>query len=339
MRSILKKKLMIGLFVLIALPISHAQQRVAVSAKPLGDITQTTTGKAPAQVLASNQSIIAAEVNSVILQVNFDVGDKIKKGDRLVQLEARDFELQLAQTKANLAAQEARIRRGEVRLKRAQELAQEKFVSDDELLERQTDLDVLRADRQVVSVSVAAAKRELEKTSIQAPFDGVVLTRESQVGAFVNLGTPLLTLAETGKPRLIAQISSSDVASVRLGQNMQFRTEQGSWPVTLVEIAGVLDNRSRVQSARFRFSKERPLIGSSGYLVWTRPENVVPADLVVRRDGYLGVFSIEAGKAVFYPLPNAQEGRPAVVDLADDTLIIVEGQQRLQNGDQVTHKT
>ncbi len=327
-----------GLLLVLALRCADAQEGLAVVAKPLTEVTQATLARAPAQVLASNQSVIAAEVNSVISIVKFDVGDRVEKGDILVELDPRDFQLQLAQSNANLAAQEARIRRGEIRLKRARELAQENFLSDDELLERQTDLDVLQADRRVVEVSVAAAKRELEKTRVKAPFDGVVLTRESQVGAFVSLGMPLLTLAETGNPRVMAQISSGDVPSVKNGRKLLFKNEDGEWPVKLVEVADILNDRTLVQNARFSFTEEQPVIGSSGYLVWTRSENVVATDIVIRRSNQLGVFTIMENKAVFHPLPKAEEGRPAVINLPENTLIIIEGQQRIQDGDTVTNE-
>ncbi|MEM7281900.1 MAG: efflux RND transporter periplasmic adaptor subunit [Pseudomonadota bacterium] len=312
---------------------ASAQEAIRVVAEPLVGIKQNVTAKAPAQVISSNEAAIAAEVDAVVASVNVEVSDTVKKGTVLVELDSRDLELQLAQAEANLAAQQARIQRGEVRLKRARELAKSQFVSEDELLERETDLEVLLADRRVVQVSVASAKRELNKTRVLAPFDGVILTRDAQVGAFANRSTPLLTLVEIGRPRLLAQISNGDVESVRRGFNLAFQNESGHWPVQLKEIAQVVNNRTRVQSARFDFIGEQPLAGSTGYLVWDRPENVVSTTMIVRRDNRLGVFTLENGKAVFHHLPGAQEGRPAAVNLPDDTLIIVRGQQRVQDGD------
>ena len=333
----IRRKTLLSVVLTFWLTASLAQESVRVTALPLSEVQSVTMAQAPAQVIASNESTIAAEVDAVVRKVNVEVSDSVKKGAVLVRLDRRDFELDLAQAQANLAAQEARIKRGEVRLERAQELAKSQFVSEDELLERETDLDVIRADQKVVQVSVSSAKRELDKTIIVAPFDGVVVTRDAQVGAFATRGTPLLTLAETGRPRLIAQISSSDTDSVKNGLNLAFKNEQGRWPVRLIEIGNVLNNRTRVQSARFEFFDQQPLVGATGYLVWQRPERVVASNIVVRRGGQLGVFTLENNKASFTPLPDAQEGRPAIVQLPDDTLVVVEGQQRLQNGDTVVN--
>ena len=50
----------------------------------------------------------------------------------------------------------------------------------------------------------------------------------------------------------------------------------------------------------------------------------------------MGFFTIADGRAVFNPLPNAQESRPAPIDLAPETAIIIQGQAQLQDGKAVT---
>jgi hypothetical protein len=65
-------------------------------------------------------------------------------------------------------------------------------------------------------------------------------------------------------------------------------------------------------------------------------QGLLPANLVIRRNGELGVFVHRAGKAVFKPLPGAQEGRPVAVELPSGTEVIVRGRDRLQDGDAVT---
>jgi hypothetical protein len=59
---------------------------------------------------------------------------------------------------------------------------------------------------------------------------------------------------------------------------------------------------------------------------------MLPSNLISRRNGVLGVFVLGSNKARFVPLPNAQEGRPASVDLPDSTLVITMGRERLQDG-------
>jgi hypothetical protein len=63
---------------------------------------------------------------------------------------------------------------------------------------------------------------------------------------------------------------------------------------------------------------------------------MLPSNLVSRRQGRLGVFLLDGGKARFEPLPDAQEGRPASVTLPASTQVITMGRERLQDGAAVT---
>lgn len=319
------------------LPSTILAQEIHVVAKRLSEINTTTFAQAPAQVTSDNRSILAAEVDAIILEVMYDVSETVKKGATLVKLDRRDFQLKLAQAQANLNAQEARIRRGEVRLKRAQELVVNNFVSEDELLERQTDLEVLKADHQVEKVSVSSAVRELSKTKVIAPFDGVVVERNAQVGAFATRGTALVTLSEIASPNLMAQVTNGDIESVQGSRSLVFKSDIGEWPIEIESISPVLDNRSRVQTVKLSFRDSQPLVGTSGYLIWERPEQVVTTDVIVTRNGQLGIFLLEDENAKFHILAKAQEGRPAIVPLPIDTLVIVEGQQRINDGDRVAN--
>ena len=59
---------------------------------------------------------------------------------------------------------------------------------------------------------------------------------------------------------------------------------------------------------------------------------MLPSNLISRRNGVLGVFVLDAGKARFEPLPGAQEGRPAQSMLPASSRVITLGRERLQDG-------
>jgi hypothetical protein len=77
-------------------------------------------------------------------------------------------------------------------------------------------------------------------------------------------------------------------------------------------------------------------VGRSGELVWEVGKGMLPSNLISRRNGVLGVFLLDAGKALFEPLPGAQEGRPARVNLPDSSRVITVGRERLQDGTAVS---
>jgi hypothetical protein len=74
-------------------------------------------------------------------------------------------------------------------------------------------------------------------------------------------------------------------------------------------------------------------------VIWRESRPHLPADLVVRREGELGVFVEAQGIVRFHPLAEAQEGRPAPVDLAPGARIVVAGQLALRDGQPLNGQT
>src|SRR5690606_5367498 len=107
------------------------------------------------------------------------------------------------------------------------------------------------------------------------------------------------------------------------------------YPLRLLRLSPLVDPAARSQLARFGFIDRTAPAGSSGSLRFVTPGARLPPDLQVRRDEQRGVFRVEAGVARFVPVPGAQPGRSFEVDLPTDALIVVRGQQGLQDGDPV----
>ena len=95
----------------------------------------------------------------------------------------------------------------------------------------------------------------------------------------------------------------------------------------------MIDTDTRILRARLKFPDDPAPIGLTGELVWSEATGLLPVAQIVQRGSTLGVFIANSDTARFVPIPGAQEGRPATVDLPPDTLIVVRGQARLQDGD------
>lgn len=313
-----------------------AQTTVNVRAQNLGDVLVDFERRAPAEVLALNDSTIAAEVPSVVLSVYADVGQAVKTGDLLLDLNPVDYQLNLKQAEANLASSKARLSQANARLIRARTLGENQYISADELLERETDVMVSNAQIQANEVAVSIARRNLDKCTLTAPFDGVVRQRMAQVGNFVRNGEPLIAVTQIDQFELDAEIPDGQAEEIRNADSIRFESRDKSWPVELLRLSPVINSQGRTRQARFAFTDEAPAVGRSGELVWRVGEGMLPSNLISRRNGVLGVFVLGSDKARFEPLPGAQEGRPALVDLPPTTRVITLGRERLQDGAPVT---
>ena len=309
-----------------------AQASINVRAQVLSEVLVDFERRSPAEVRALNDSTIAAEVSAVVLSIHADVGQAVKKGDLLLELNPTDYQLNLKQAGANLASSHARLSQAKAKLTRARTLGDNQYISADELLERETEVMVYNAQIQANEVAVSIARRNLDKCSLTAPFDGVVGKRMAQVGNFVRNGDPLIAVTQIDQFELDVEIPDGQADAIRNADMIRFESRGQSWPVELLRLSPVIDSQRRTRQARFAFGKNAPAVGRSGELVWRVGDGMLPSNLISRRAGVLGVFLLDSGKARFVPLPGAQEGRPAHVELSASSLVITLGRERLQDG-------
>ncbi|MEM9532344.1 MAG: efflux RND transporter periplasmic adaptor subunit [Pseudomonadota bacterium] len=313
--------------------LSYAQPLVGVS--PVADVAVAARYEAQAEVVSPNQSQISAEVTGVVLEVLADVADTVEAGQVLVRLDPADLELELAQATALLAAAEARRTQAQARLERAQQLSDSQYISDDDLLERQTEVSIQAADVRRLTVARSLAQRRLDDATIRAPFAAAITRRDVQVGQLLAPGSPVLSLVQLTQAEILAQIPGTDRNSIRAASRLELRTDSGRFPLRLLSQAPVIMPGSRTSPARLAFVAAAEWPGATGTLIWEVPTQRLPADLVVRRNQQLGVFVLEGSTVRFVALPDAQEGRPAPHDLAPEDQVVVSGQQRLNSGDTV----
>ncbi len=330
----MRSNLVLTAVLLLALS-NGAMAQIAVSVDRVSNVLVDLERRAPADVQPLNDAQISSEVAAVVMAVHADVGQVVKTGDLLVELDARDYVLNVQQAEANLASSQARKAAADTKLDRAQELIKEKYLSEDDLLDRQTDAAVWRAQIRANQVALAIARRNLDKCRIVAPFDGVVVARAAQVGSYVGNGSPLIRVTQIDRFELDAEIPSDIADSLQAATVIRFESSGQAWPVSLLRLSPVIETERRSQRARLAFTGEAPAVGRSGELVWRVDKGMLPSSLVSRRDGQLGVFLFQNGTAVFRVLPGAQEGRPVVVDLPGEMEIITLGRDRLQDGDSV----
>ncbi|MEM1411702.1 MAG: efflux RND transporter periplasmic adaptor subunit [Pseudomonadota bacterium] len=314
---------------------STAQAETSVRVAPLAEVLVDLERRAPAEVLPLNDSMLAAEVNAVVAAVNADVGSTVRQGELLIQLDEVDFQLQFEAAEASLAAAEAQFADAEAKLDRARRLGREQYVSADELLTRETALALGDEELRRARSQIDVARRNLEKCRVLAPFDGVVQARQAQVGAYVTVGAPLLRLTQTDHIELSAEVPAAVATGLETAESVWFESRGQRWDVALLRLSPVVDPGRRSRQARFAFGDAAPAAGRSGQLAWREARGQLPANFLTRRGDALGVFIHEAGRAVFHRLPGAEEGRPALIELPGSTQVVVQGRDRLQDGDPI----
>ena len=337
-----RRTLLAGLLVLAILPLFGAgasagetTEAIPVATQPLAELAVYPQRRAPASVLSDNDSRISAEVSARIIEIPVRVGEVVKKGALLARLDRTDFELALAREEAALQALRARLELADYQLSRAQTLSRKQAVSEELLKQREADLSNLRAQLAGQEVALAQAKRRLEQCTLRAPFAAVVSERLASVGELAGPGSALLQIVDNRHLEVSAQLQAALADSLPQAERPELVTPQRRYPLSLRRIVPAFDPRARTREARLQFSAERALPGSAGELVWRSQQPHLPAELLSRRDGRLGVFIVDGERAKFIPLPQAEEGRPALTALPEQTPVVTLGRFRLQDGDAV----
>lgn len=301
------------------------------------DVASYPERSAPAAVVGKNEARLSAEVAATILALPVDVGQTVNKGAVVARLDPRDAELALERAAAALAQSQARHAQAKAQFERARTLRDKNFYSAEALTQRETELAAAAADLRAANAQHETARRALAKHTLRAPFTAVVRARSGQVGELAAPGTVLLTLVDAQAVELAVQLQPRDAealsaAAGAVTPELTFITSDERHPVKLLRVSPTLNRESRSVEARLLFVGPPPAAGTEGRLLWRDVRAHLPAELLVRREGRYGVFVAEAGKAHFHVLPQAQEGRPAALDLPPSTQIVTQGRHALQEG-------
>lgn len=286
----------------------------------------------PATSLSLNQSVISSQVGAVVKHISANVGDVVEEGDILLQFDAADYRYALQRAEAALAANEAKIELAEFDLEQTRILSAEAAVSQQNLRQRQAELKALHAEQEGLRAALGLAKLDLKRCVVRAPFKAVVTDRSAKLGELAAPGKALFELADLSRIEVSAKLQASDVARLSSNDRFQFLANDKSYPVKLRVVTPAFDPVERSREARFTYVAKRALPGVAGTLVWRLQQPHLPADLLLRRNGKLGVFVVKENRAHFVELPMAREGRPVKLNMPLNAEIITEGRFVLQHG-------
>ena len=200
---------------------------------------------------------LVAEVTGRVLNIapEFVAGGIVKQGQQLAVIEPSDYEADLAQAEASLAQAQAAL---EEELARG-EVAKIEFQGFDngvppELGLRKPQLKKEQANVKFAQAAVDRAKRNLERTVIRAPFDGIVKARNVDLGQYLTLGTNLGELFNTDVAEVRLPLANSDLAYLESVDNPDTEVvltadlagRQVTWQGNIVRSEGVIDAGNRM---------------------------------------------------------------------------------------------
>ncbi len=190
-------------------------------------------------VTASRKASVAPKVTGMLVELNTEEGSRVRKGDILARLENDDLQAARAQAQANLEAAMQNIESARAELydakanhRRKSELLAEAIVpkadydlAENRLKRAEAAVRAAEASAEAARAALRAAEVAMQYTYIRAPFDGVVLTKNADVGDIVTpfgaatgLKAAVVTIADMNSLLIEADVSESNLHKIKVGQ-------------------------------------------------------------------------------------------------------------------------
>lgn len=239
-----------------------------------------------ATVEAVRQATVAAQIAGRVLEVRVDAGQRVKQGELLLRLDAREAAGSDAAARANLAQAGAAY-------ERSKNLHAQKFIS-------QAALDQAAAAFKSAQGSAAASGAGASHGTVTAPISGVVAQRHVEPGEMATPGLPLITLFDPKGLRVIASLPQYKLAELKKSTRARIEfPESGRWiDVQRIEILPTVDARSHTATARLYLPEniEGVVPGSyarAHFTIGQARKITVPPAAVLRRGEVTAVYVVD----------------------------------------------
>ncbi len=225
----------------------------------------------PGRIQAWAEAPVYARTSGYLRKWYADIGQEVKAGDLLGEIDAPDLDQQLQAATAALATAEAQRALAETTAARADRLVGQAAVSQQEADQRRGDLAAKTAMRNQAKANVDQLRAMTGFKRLVAPFDGKVISRATDVGALIAAGqggaVPLFTVSDTTKLRIYINVPQGDAGLVTSGLKASFTVPEFSGRAFDAEIARTADavNTQGAMLVQLIFDNHDGLLKPGGY--------------------------------------------------------------------------
>lgn len=282
----------------------------------------------------NKETKISAETQGKINRVLVDVGSYVHQGQTLIQLDNSLLKLQLQTFQVQIEGLEDDVKRYTI-------LTQADAVQGVQLEKAQLGLKSAKVQK-------ATIQEQINKTTIKAPFNGVVTAKLSEVGAFAAPGVPLLQITDISTLRFTVNVPENNLAQFQNNQTYQINADVYpdiplSGKITMIGSKANMGNSFPVQ---FQVTNTKNLAIKSGMFgevnfgESTKERGIlIPSSAILNNNRNTQVYIIDNGKAMLKTIGTSQNiGNKTVVEtgLNEGDIIVISGFINLFNGANIT---
>ena len=296
----------------------------------------TALGRASGVVRSRDEATLASKVTGQIRRVRVQVGDRVKKGDPLVEMDDAIAQASAANARAALRLAEASLASAERELARARQLHAEQGISESGLDRAQTARDMAAAQVEQARAGARIADQNLADTVLRAPFDGTITARFHSAGDTVTSMpvTPIVGIVDTDHLEVKLSVPEAIEVFARVGTAVRGETTLGAVGFDAkVRVKGaVIDPMTRsvevlADVVRAEGTLRPGAVVTIDLGAYGEPGDVfLPAAAVTSEGGRSWVMVVSGGKAERRDVKASavHPGTVAVAGLTPDLVVVVE---------------
>lgn len=290
-----------------------------------------------AEVKARTESRLSFRVAGKLTRRAVDLGDTVKVGQTLAQLDPQDLKLGEDAARAAMRAAQVNSDLAAADLKRYRELRDQGFISGAELERRETTMKAAQAQLEQARAQAGVQGNQAAYSTLQADSAGVITGVEAEPGAVVAAGTPVLRLAHDGPRDVVFTVPEDRVTAVRALQGRPGAVQVTLWgsadralPAAIREVAAAADPVTRTFLVKADIGQAAVRLGqtATASIAGPKVEGVakLPLSAVFEQQGRSTVWIVD-------PASMTVRAQPVQLGGADDQSIVVTG--GLQPGQRV----
>jgi multidrug efflux system membrane fusion protein len=280
---------------------------------------------------ASRSVHVRAETRGRVIEVLAEEGQTVEADQPIVRLEAEDRDARLAQAKALLAQRR-------IEFEAAKSLSEKGYRAE-------TQLAAAKASYDAALASVRSAEATVDNLTVRAPFEGVLDTREVELGDFLESGDVVAHVVDLRPIQGVAQVSERDIGGIELGQPGELRLITGEvfeGRVSLISKAA--DPATRTYRVELEVENRDDAVPDGMTAELSLPMQAVmahkvsPAILTLSDEGVVGVKLVDKEDRVAFTPVRILEDGPAgswIAGAPDKATFIVVGQEFVVDGQEV----
>ena len=283
------------------------------------------------------QATVKSRTSGVVLESGLREGMNVAAGQVLARLDQADQSARVAQQQAMLDEANARLALAVKNNQNSQALLKQNYISQNSYDTTQSNVALAQASVKSAQAQLQLARNALNDTQIKSPMSGVISKRHVQAGEKLSPDMPVFTIVNLQQLTLEAQVPSSEIPRVKVGQEVQFRVEGypgRTFAGKVARINPTVEMGSRAMLVYISVNNADNALSGGMFAkgaITTQKSAVMPIIplAALRKEQQQDVvYKIEGGKVVSQPvklgLRNEEEGIVEVTDgLSDGASLVV----------------